>query len=57
MQSWMPSRYCPGRIVVDTVEEDGSVMVILAAPGVGPGEVERALAGYAIAWRLESNAP
>jgi fatty-acyl-CoA synthase len=47
----------PGRIVVDTVEEDGSVMVILTAPGVDPAEVERALAGYAIAWRLESNAP
>jgi fatty-acyl-CoA synthase len=47
----------PGRIVVDIVEEDGSVMVILAAPGVEPAEVERALAGYAIAWRLESNAP
>jgi fatty-acyl-CoA synthase len=47
----------PGRIVVDIVEEHGSVMVILAAPGVEPAEVERALAGYAIAWRLESNAP
>jgi len=47
----------PGRIVVNTVEEGGSVMVILAAPGVDPAEIERALAGYAIAWRLESNRP
>jgi len=46
----------PGRIDVDTVEQDGSVVVSLTAHGVDRTAAERALADYAIPYRWEPSA-